>query len=111
MQILDTVGVIEELCKAKGCYGLYFDFKGSEVEYYEINGPNFDGFCEELRKAISFMFEKCKDKGDIGYGIKPEFMQAFVDSGGWIIFDHFYIDAQKSVMEFNYDRLDKIINF
>ncbi len=105
MKILDTVGVIEELCKAKKCYGLYFDFKGGEGIYYAEHGPNFDGFCMELRKAIPFMFEKCKDKGDVVYAIKPEFMQAFVDSEGWIMFDHYYIDDQQAVMKFNYNQI------
>ena len=102
MKILDTIGVIEELCKAKKCYGIYFDFKGSEAIYYDKNGPNFDGFCEELRQALPFMFEKCKDKGDIGYAVKDEFMQAYVDSEGWLIFEG--PDAER-VMEFNYDQI------
>lgn len=100
MKVLDTVGVIEELCKAKSCYGIYFNFRGSEAIYYDKNGPDFDGFYAEIRKAIPIMFSKCDEKH-----LKDEFTQAFVDSEGWVIFDKFPVEDQEAVMKFNFDQI------
>lgn len=100
MKIFDTIGVIEELCKAKKCYGIYFDFKGSEALYYDKHGPDFDGFYAEIRKAIPIMFTKCEEKH-----LRDEFTQAFVDNEGWILFEHYYMADQETVMWFNYDQI------
>ncbi len=91
MKILDTISVIEELCKAKKCYGIYFELG------YWTDSFSFEDWLDELRKAIPIMFHKYEP-----YLIKEEYVQAIADECGYILLEG---PEAKSTMEFNFDQI------